>query len=268
VRGFTQDDAHIFCRPDQIENEVVDCLQFAIDTLATYGFTEYSAELSTWDGGASGKYEGTPEQWQLGENALRSAAERLNIKAKVVTDEAAFYGPKIDVKLVDAIGRPWQLSTVQFDFTLPRRFALEYIGEDGKAHQPLMVHRALYGSIERFFGILIEHYAGAFPVWLAPVQAIVLPITDRQTEYARSIQKQLDDAGIRVTVDDRSEKVNFKIREAQMQKIPYMLVVGDREQQNQQVAVRNRKHGDLGVKTLDQFLADIRGLIDSKAVAE
>jgi threonyl-tRNA synthetase len=268
VRGFTQDDAHIFCTPDQIENEVVDCLQFAIDTLTTYGFTEYSAELSTWDGGASGKYEGTPEQWALGENALRRATERLNIKAKVVTDEAAFYGPKIDIKLVDAIGRPWQLSTVQFDFTLPRRFALEYIGEDGKAHQPLMVHRALYGSIERFFGILIEHYAGAFPVWLAPVQAIVLPITDRQTEYARSIQKQLDGAGIRVSVDDRNEKVNFKIRESQMQKIPYMLVVGDREQQNQQVAVRNRKHGDLGVKTLEQFLADIRGLIDSKAVAE
>jgi threonyl-tRNA synthetase len=268
VRGFTQDDAHIFCTPDQIENEVVACLQFAIDTLTTFGFTEYSAELSTWDGGTSGKYDGTPEQWQLGENALRSATERLNIKAKVVTDEAAFYGPKIDVKLVDAIGRPWQLSTVQFDFTLPRRFALEYIGEDGKAHQPLMVHRALYGSIERFFGILIEHYAGAFPVWLAPVQAIVLPITDRQTEYAGSIQKQLDDAGIRVTVDERNEKVNFKIREAQMQKIPYMLVVGDREQQNGQVAVRNRKHGDLGVKTLDQFLADIRGLIDSKAVTE
>src|SRR5580658_1683693 len=268
VRGFTQDDAHIFCTPDQIENEVVDCLQFAVDTLTTYGFTEYSAELSTWDGGASGKYEGTPEQWAIGENALRHATERLNIKAKVVADEAAFYGPKIDVKLVDAIGRPWQLSTVQFDFTLPRRFALEYIGEDGKAHQPLMVHRALYGSIERFFGILIEHYAGAFPVWLAPVQAIVLPITDRQTEYAGSIQKQLDAAGIRVSVDDRSEKVNFKIREAQLQKIPYMLVVGDREQQNQQVAVRNRKHGDLGVKTLDQFLADIRGLIDSKAVTE
>jgi len=268
VRGFTQDDAHIFCTPEQIENEVVACLQFAIDTLTTFGFTEYSAELSTWDGGASGKYDGAAEQWQLGESALRSATERLNIKAKVVTDEAAFYGPKIDVKLVDAIGRPWQLSTVQFDFTLPRRFALEYIGEDGKAHQPLMVHRALYGSIERFFGILIEHYAGAFPVWLAPVQAIVLPITDRQTEYAKSIQKQLDDAGIRVTVDERNEKVNFKIREAQMQKIPYMLVVGDREQQNQQVAVRNRKHGDLGVKTLDQFLTDIRGLIDSKAVAE
>ena len=170
-------------------------------------------------------------------------------------DEAAFYGPKIDVKLVDAIGRKWQLSTVQFDFTLPRRFGLEYIAEDGKAHQPLMVHRALYGSIERFFGILIEHYAGAFPVWLAPVQAIVLPITDRQTEYARSVQKQLDAAGIRVTVDDRSEKVNLKIREAQLQKIPYMLVVGDREEQNGPVAVRNRKHGDQGAKPVEDFLA-------------
>ena len=190
------------------------------------------------------------------------------MKVKVMPDEAAFYGPKIDVKLVDAIGRPWQLSTVQFDFTLPRRFELEYIGEDGKAHQPLMVHRALYGSIERFFGILIEHYAGAFPVWLAPVQAIVLPITDRQTEYARSVQKQLDAAGIRATVDERSEKVNLKIREAQLQKIPYMLVVGDREQQNGQVAVRNRKHGDQGVKPLAEFIAAIRALIESKAVVD
>jgi threonyl-tRNA synthetase len=268
VRGFTQDDAHIFCTPEQIENEVVDCLQFAVDTLTTYGFTKYSAELSTWDGGASGKYDGTPEQWALGENALKNACERLNVNAKIVPDEAAFYGPKIDVKLVDAIGRPWQLSTVQFDFTLPRRFQLEYIGEDGQKHQPLMVHRALYGSIERFFGILIEHYAGAFPVWLAPVQALVLPITDRQLEYARGIQKQLDAAGIRSSVDDRSEKVNLKIRDAQLQKIPYMLVVGDREQQNGLVAVRNRKHGDQGAKPVADCIAAIRALIDSKAVSE
>jgi threonyl-tRNA synthetase len=268
VRGFTQDDAHIFCTPEQIEDEVVYCLQFAVDTLTTYGFTEYEAELSTWDGGASGKYDGSAEQWQIGENALRRATERVNMKVKVVADEAAFYGPKIDVKLVDAIGRPWQLSTVQFDFTLPRRFELEYIGEDGKAHQPLMVHRALYGSIERFFGILIEHYAGAFPVWLAPVQAIVLPITDRQTEYARELRKQLDAAGIRATVDERSEKVNLKIRDAQMQKIPYMLVVGDREQQSGKVAVRNRKHGDLGAQPVADFMATIRKLIDDKAASE
>ena len=268
VRGFTQDDAHIFCTPEQIEDEIVDCLQFAIDTLTTFGFEKYETELSTWDGGASGKYAGTAEQWKLAEDALMRATERLSVKAKVMPDEAAFYGPKIDVKLVDAIGRPWQLSTVQFDFNLPGRFELEYIAEDGKPHQPLMVHRALYGSIERFFGILIEHYAGAFPVWLAPVQAAVLPITDRQTEYARNVQRQLDAAGIRATVDERSEKVNLKIREAQLQKIPYMLVVGDREQQSNQVAVRNRKHGDLGAKPLADFVAEIRKLIESKVVSE
>ena len=204
----------------------------------------------------------------MAESALQRAVDHLKMKVKVSPDEAAFYGPKIDVKLVDAIGRKWQLSTVQFDFNLPRRFGLEYIGEDGKAHQPMMVHRALYGSIERFFGILIEHYAGAFPVWLAPVQAIVLPITDRQTEYARGIQKQLDDAGIRATVDERSEKVNLKIRDAQMQKIPYMLVVGDREQESGKVAVRNRKHADQGAKSLAGFHRGNPGLIESKAVSE
>jgi len=246
----------------------VDCLQFAFDTLATYGFHSYEAELSTWDNGASGKYDGSPDQWHLAENALKKACERLNLKAKIMSDEAAFYGPKIDVKLVDAIGRLWQLSTVQFDFTLPRRFGLEYIAEDGKAHQPLMVHRALYGSIERFFGILLEHYAGAFPLWLAPVQAVVLPITDRQLDYARQVRGRLDAEGVRVTIDDRNEKVNLKIREAQLQKVPYMLVVGDREAQAGQVAVRNRKHGDLGAKPLDEFIADVRKLIDTKAVEE
>jgi threonyl-tRNA synthetase len=268
VRGFTQDDAHIFCTPEQIEDEVVSCLQFAVDVLETYGFDQYEAEISTWDGGASGKYDGTADQWALGENALRRAIDRLHINAKVMPDEAAFYGPKIDVKLVDAIGRKWQLSTVQFDFTLPRRFGLEYIAEDGKAHQPLMVHRALYGSVERFFGILLEHYAGAFPVWLAPVQASVLPITDRQIEYARQIEAKLKDAGIRVQVDDRKEKINAKIREAQLQKTPYMLVVGDREAQNGTVSVRNRRHGDQGVRTVDEFIADIRGLIDNKTPVE
>src|ERR1700681_6764 len=225
VRGFTQDDAHIFCTPEQIEDEIVNCLQFAIDVLATFGFDDYEAELSTWDGGASGKYDGTADQWQLAESALKRAAERLNVKIKLIPDEAAFYGPKIDMKLVDAIGRLWQLSTIQFDFTLPRRFELEYIAEDGKKHQPLMVHRALYGSIERFFGILIEHYAGAFPVWLAPAQAGGMTITDRHTEYAQKVFGQLKDAGLRVELDDRKEKVNLKIRDAQLQKVPYMLVV-------------------------------------------
>jgi threonyl-tRNA synthetase len=244
-------------------------LQFAIDTLSTYGFDDYEAELSTWDGGVSGKYDGaTPEQWQLAENALTRATARLNMKVKVMPDEAAFYGPKIDVKLVDAIGRLWQLSTVQFDFTLPRRFELEYVAEDGKKHQPLMVHRALYGSIERFFGILIEHYAGAFPVWLAPVQAVVMPITDRHAEYAQKVFHQLKDAGLRVELDDRKEKVNLKIRDAQMQKIPYMLVVGDREAQDGTVSVRNRKHADQGAQKVDEFIVAIQRLIDTKARTE
>ncbi|HYM12169.1 MAG TPA: threonine--tRNA ligase [Bryobacterales bacterium] len=265
VRGFTQDDAHIFCTPEQIKGEVIGCMDFALDVLRTFGFREYKVELSTWDKGASGKYDGAPEQWELAESALREALEQLGVEAKVIPDEAAFYGPKIDVKLVDAIGRLWQLSTVQFDFTLPRRFGLEYIAEDGKAHQPLMVHRALWGSVERFFGVLVEHYAGAFPLWLAPVQAIVLPITDKQLDYARSVAERLCGAGLRVEVDARSEKVNAKIRDAQLQKIPYMLVVGAREAEKQQVAVRDRKLGDQGAKPLDEFLAEAQKLIDSKS---
>lgn len=257
VRGFTQDDAHIFCRPDQIEDEIVNCLEFAVDVLKTYGFHRYQAEISTWDGGASGKYDGTPDQWKLAENALHRAVERVGLEAKVMEDEAAFYGPKIDVKLVDALDRPWQLSTVQFDFTLPKRFELEYVGEDGAKHQPLMVHRALYGSVERFFGILLEHYAGAFPLWLAPVQAIVLPIADRHVEYARGVCSRLAAEGLRAEVDERSEKVNYKIREAQLQKIPYMLVVGDREAANGQVALRTRKGGDLGARSVDEVVAMI-----------
>lgn len=268
VRGFTQDDAHIFCTSGQIEDEVVNCLEFATDVLKNFGFDSYEAELSTWDGRAGGKYDGTKEQWELAENALKHATERLNMHAALMIDEAAFYGPKIDVKLVDAIGRKWQLSTVQFDFTLPRRFELEYIGEDGRKHQPLMVHRALYGSVERFFGILVEHYAGAFPVWLAPVQAAVLPITDRQIEYANRVKDELDAKGFRVTVDDRKEKVNLKIREAQLQKIPYMLVIGDREMEAGTVAVRNRKHGDLGVKKIAEFSGQLQQLVADKTPFE
>ena len=183
-------------------------------------------------------------------------------------DEAAFYGPKIDMKLVDALGRKWQLSTVQFDFTLPKRFNLEYVAEDGRRHQPLMVHRALYGSIERFFGILIEHYAGAFPLWLAPVQAVVMPITDRQLEYAQRVHARLEEAGLRSHLDDRKEKVNLKIREAQLQKVPYMLVVGDREAEAGTVSVRHRKHADMGAKPLEQFIAEVQKLVDDKATSE
>ena len=268
VRGFTQDDAHIFCTPEQTEDEIVSCLEFAFDTLRCFGFNDYEAEVSTWDGGASGKYDGTPEQWELGEQALKRACVRLGINAKVAPDEAAFYGPKIDVKLVDAIGRKWQLSTAQFDFTLPRRFGLEYVAEDGKKHQPYMVHRALYGSIERFFGILVEHYAGAFPVWLSPVQAVVLPITDKQLEYAKQVEARLKAAGVRVELDDRKEKVQLKIRDAQLQKVPYMLVVGGREAEADSVSVRHRKHGDQGVQKTDEFIAKITQLIESKTAAD
>jgi threonyl-tRNA synthetase len=268
VRGFTQDDAHIFCTPEQIEDEITGCLQFAVDTLKTYGFDRYKAELSTWDGGVSKKYLGSADQWKLAEDALKRATERVGMEVKVVPDEAAFYGPKIDVKLVDCLDRSWQLSTVQFDWNLPRRFDLEYVGQDGEKHQPMMVHRALYGSVERFFGILLEHYAGAFPTWLAPVQAIVLPIADRHLEYAKTVVARLDSEGFRVELDARSEKVNYKIREAQLQKIPFMLVTGDREVEQGKVGVRNRKHGDQGAQSVDEFVAALRALVETRAVSE
>jgi threonyl-tRNA synthetase len=268
VRGFTQDDAHIFCTPDQVEDEIVNCLEFALDVLKAFGFDHYDAEISTWDGGASGKYDGTADLWTMAESALHRAVDRLGIKAPVIPDEAAFYGPKIDVKLLDALGRKWQLSTVQFDFTLPQRFGLEYVAPDGNRHQPVMVHRALYGSVERFFGTLIEHYGGAFPLWLAPVQVAVMSITDRQKEYAVKVQKQLEEAGFRVTNDDRPEKVNLKIREAQLQKIPYMLVLGDREEAAGTVSLRHRKHADLGVKSIDDVIAMLRQQVETKVVVD
>ena len=264
VRGFTQDDAHIFCTPEQVKDEILGCVDFGLDVLKTFGFDRFEIELSTWDGGAGGKYAGSAEEWKMAEDGLFSALKKREIEAKVMADEAAFYGPKIDVIVLDALGRRWQLSTVQFDFNLPRRFELEYIAEDGKAHQPVMVHRALWGSIERFFGVLIEHYAGAFPVWLAPVQAVVLPITDRQNEYAQQVFEQLKDAGIRAEIDSRSEKVNLKIREAQLQKVPYMLVVGQREADAGKVAVRHRKRGDEGAKPVEEVVARLRELVESK----
>ena len=267
VRGFTQDDAHIFCTPEQVESEVIGCVDFAMEVLRVFGFAEFVVELSTWDGGGSEKYAGTAEEWNLAETSLFEALRKRDIEAKVMPDEAAFYGPKIDVKLVDAIGRSWQLSTVQFDFNLPRRFGLEYIGTDGKAHQPVMVHRALWGSVERFFGVLIEHYAGAFPLWLAPVQAVVLPITDDQNGYAHEVAKQVRAGGLRTEVDTRTEKIGYKIREAQLQKVPYMLVVGRREAESGQISVRHRRAGDIGTKTPTQFLAEIAPLIESRDVA-
>jgi threonyl-tRNA synthetase len=265
VRGFTQDDAHIFCMPDQIEKEVQDCVEFAWEVLRVFGFDRYEVELSAGDPSRPQDYPGTPEAWRHAENALMNTLKRMNVPHKIIPGEGAFYGPKIDVKLVDAIGRPWQLTTVQFDFNLPRRFNLEYVGEDGARHQPLMVHRALWGSVERFFGVLIEHYAGAFPAWLAPVQVTVLPLSEKLTDYAQEVTKQLKDAGFRTHLDDRNEKLQAKIRDAQLEKIPYMLVIGGKEAEAGTVSVRHRAKGDLGPRPLEQFIADLRAEIDSKS---
>ena len=265
VRGFTQDDAHIFCTPDQIEQEIQDCVEFAWEVLRVFGFDDYVVELSARDRSRPGDYAGTVEEWERAEGALISTLDRLNVPHQYMPGEAVFYGPKIDVKLVDAIGRPWQLTTVQFDFNLPRRFQLEYVGEDGSRHQPLMVHRALWGSVERFFGVLIEHYAGAFPVWLAPVQVSVLPVSARSEEHAKQVTRRLKDAGFRVSLDDRSEKLQAKIRDAQLQKIPYMLILGSKEAEAGTVSVRHRSRGDLGPRPLDQFVSDLHLEVDSRA---
>jgi len=264
VRGFTQDDAHIFCTPAQIEDEVVGCIDFAIAVLNTFGFDKFQVELSTWNPDDRKNFLGTDEQWASSTNSLENALKRQNIEYKTIPGEAAFYGPKIDFKLVDAIGRLWQLSTVQFDFNLPQRFDLEYVGEDGQRHQPLMVHRALYGSMERFFGVLIEHYAGAFPVWLSPVQVALIPISERHLEYAQKLADQLKAIGVRVEVDGRNEKMNAKIREHAMQKVPFLLVVGDKESEAGKVNVRTRgkeKTEDLAVT---EFVSKIQRLIAAK----
>jgi len=267
VRGFTQDDAHIFCTPDQIESEIAACLDFAFAVLRTFGFERYEVDLSARDPAHPENYAGTGEDWQRAEGALQNTLQRMSIPCKRMEGEAVFYGPKIDVKLIDAIGRPWQLTTVQFDFNLPRRFALEYVGEDGGRHQPLMVHRALWGSVERFFGILIEHYAGAFPAWLAPVQVEVLPVSEKFLDYAEKVAGALAAGGLRAHLDDRNEKLQAKIRDAQLQKVPYMLVVGGKEAEVGSVAVRHRSRGDLGARPLEAFMADLRAEADSKSVS-
>jgi len=250
VRGFTQDDAHHFCRPDQMPAEIDFVLDFSLHILRSFGFSEIQAYLST----KPEKSVGEPEQWQAAEAALEASLERSGIAYEVDRGGGAFYGPKIDLKVKDAIGREWQLSTIQFDFNLPERFDMTYAGEDGQAHRPYMVHRALLGSLERFFGVLIEHYAGAFPVWLSPVQAALIPIADRHVEYAQAVAAQLRKAGLRVMVDDRSERMNAKIRDAQNQKIPYMLVIGDKEIENDQVALRLRGGENPGPMAVSEFL--------------
>ncbi len=265
VRGFTQDDAHIFCMPEQLESEVRACVEFAFAVLKAFGFERYEVDLSARDPGHQEQYAGTPEEWDRAESALKNTLQGIDVPFKHMPGEAVFYGPKIDVKLVDAIGRPWQLTTVQFDFNLPGRFGLEYVGADGRTHQPVMVHRALLGSVERFFGVLIEHYAGAFPVWLCPVQAVVLPVSEKHTAYARKVFEELRATNVRVQLDDRNEKLNARIRDAQLQKVPFMLVVGDREAQSGGVAVRRRDTGDAGSRPLAEFKSSLRELIDTRA---
>ncbi len=305
VRGFTQDDAHIFCTPEQIEKEIADCVEFARDVLRDFGFDQFVTELSTWNPADKTGFVGSEDQWNLATSSLEKVLQRLGIEYKTIVGEAAFYGPKIDIKLVDAIGRLWQLSTVQFDFTLPTRFGLEYVAEDGTRKQPVMVHRALYGSIERFFGVLIEHYAGAFPVWLSPVQVVLVPIAERHVEYANKVaamlrgenphvsQKTRDmghpqESGestrtgvphfspvlgevgklsVRVAVDARNEKMNAKIREHAMQKVPFMLVVGDKESEAGKVNVRTRGKEKTEDMTVEEFGERVRGLISAKSAS-
>jgi threonyl-tRNA synthetase len=253
VRGFTQDDAHIICTPEQIEDEILRVLDFSLNMLRGFGFEDFKMELSVRDPEQTDKYAGSETMWHQAETSLVKALDTRKLSYERIEGEAVFYGPKIDIKITDALGRSWQCSTIQFDFNLPERFDMNYVSEDGKERRPYVVHRALLGSLERFFGCLIEHYAGAFPVWLAPVQAIVVPISDRHLEYAYKVGAGLSDAGLRIEVDARSERMNLKIRQAQLQKIPYMLVVGDKEAESGAVSVRLRSGEDLGSKTLEEF---------------
>jgi threonyl-tRNA synthetase len=266
VRGFTQDDAHIFCTPEQVRSEILGCIDFSFNLFEVLGFKEIKVELSVRGDDPKAHYLGSDADWQRAEEALADALNARQVPFTRVEGEAVFYGPKIDIRVKDAIGRDWQLTTVQFDFNLPERFQIEYIGEDNKPHRPVMVHRALFGSMERFFGVLIEHYAGAFPFWLAPVQVSVLPITDRINEYAEGLVRELRDAGLRVESNLRSEKIGAKIRDAQLQKVPFMLVLGDREMEQNLVAVREQARGDIGTMSLNDFKEMARRLIDSRAL--
>ena len=253
VRGFTQDDAHIFCRPDQVEREINGVLDLTFDLLGRFEFPEFAIRLST----RPEKAVGSDEQWELATESLRRTLETREIAYEYDEGGGAFYGPKIDIDVRDALGRPWQCTTVQFDFNLPERFGLTYVGEDGREHQPYMVHRALLGSVERFMGVLIEHYGGAFPTWLAPVQATIVPIADRHNEYAFEIEADLARAGVRVETDAGNERMNAKIRSAQMRKVPYMLVVGDREAAAGSAAVRLRSGENLGAMPVSEIAARI-----------
>jgi threonyl-tRNA synthetase len=266
VRGFTQDDAHIFCTPDQIESEILRVLDFSLNLLRGFGFEDFKVELSVRDPATPEKYAGEDAMWVEAEASLLKAITARNLPYERMEGEAVFYGPKIDIKVKDALGRTWQLTTIQFDFNLPSRFDMTYVGEDGAPHRPYMVHRALLGAIERFYALLVEHYAGAFPVWLCPVQAVVIPISDRHAEYAEGVADRLRAEGIRVNVDRASERMNAKIRNAQLEKIPYMLVVGEREAADGTVSVRLRTEEDLGAMPVDDFVALVTEKVEKKAL--
>lgn len=260
VRGFTQDDAHIFCRPDQLEGEIKEVLELAKYMMRTFGFEDYSVKLST----RPDKYAGALEIWETATDTLKQALVSSNTPYEIDPGEGVFYGPKIDISLRDALGHSWQGPTIQVDFNLPQRFDVNFIGEDGKEHQVVMIHRTVLGSMERFLGCIIEHYAGAFPVWLAPVQAIIIPIADRHLEYARKVQAQLRGEDFRIQIDDRKERMNLKIRDAQLQKIPFMLVVGDKEEKENSVSVRQRNGLDLGPKSLQEFMRFLTEVVKNR----
>ena len=262
VRGFTQDDAHIICTPEQIEDEIARVLEFSLSIWRDFGFTEIKPYLAT----RPAKAVGDPARWEQALKALENAVKKAGLDCEVDNGGGAFYGPKIDLKVKDAIGREWQTTTIQFDFNLPERFDLTYVGEDGKKHQPYMVHRALFGSLERFFGILIEQYAGAFPMWLAPVQAKVLPITEKQHEYARKVTEELRAAGIRVELDDRAESLGARIKDARNQRTNYILVCGEREAENGQIGVRSRREGELGAMNLEELTKKMQFEVANKVI--
>ncbi|MFU2158077.1 threonine--tRNA ligase [Caldisericum sp. AR60] len=262
VRGFTQDDAHLFVQPEKLEEEIIGVVEFAKYMIETFGFKNYNVYLST----RPEKYVGSLENWELATNALKVALDELKIPYKIDPGEGVFYGPKIDIKLVDAIGREWQGPTIQVDFNLPERFDVTYIGEDGKEHRPIMIHRVVLGSMERFFGTLIEQYAGAFPTWIAPIQVRIVPIADRHLEYAQSVRGRLFLNGLRVEVDERAEKMNAKIRDAETEKIPYILIVGDKEVSLGSVSVRKRRSGDIGIMSVDAFLERILNEVKNRVI--
>ena len=262
VRGFTQDDAHIICTPEQIEDEIARVLEFSLSIWKDFGFTEIKPYLAT----RPAKAVGDPARWEQALNALSNAVKKAGLECEVDNGGGAFYGPKIDLKVKDAIGREWQTTTIQFDFNLPERFDLTYIGEDGKKHQPYMVHRALFGSLERFFGILIEQYAGAFPMWLAPVQAKVLPITEKQHEYAAKVAEELTANGFRVELDDRAESLGARIKDARNQRTNYIIVIGEREAENGEVGVRNRREGELGAMKLADLMKKMQFEVANKII--